>query len=215
MVQNVRSPPRQYKLRTMNLFNRLNQGLTMLLPQHIHRVFADATCLYTKADVELAFDRMAEAISQQLANSNPIFLCVVVGGIVPLGNLLPRLDFPLEVDYIHATRYSGDTQGKELQWRATPKLNLADRTVVVVDDILDGGITLKGIIDYCYERQASQVYSAVLVDKRDARLPQGLRTADFIGLEVDNYYVFGYGMDYKGYLRNASGIYAVSAEHER
>ena len=184
------------------------------LPHHIHEVLAKATCLHTKAQVEAALDRMAEDINRRLANTNPVFLCVVLGGIVPLGNLLPRLNFPLEIDYVHASRYHNDITGKNLVWKGRPTIPLQNRTVIVVDDILDGGLTLGEILNYCTEQQARQIYSAVLVDKISARLPGGLPHADFTGLTVDNHYVFGYGMDYKGYLRNAPGIYQVAAEHE-
>ncbi len=186
----------------------------MILPEHIRDVFAKATCLYSKSEVEAALDRMAGEISHVLAQANPIFLCVVVGGIIPLGNLLPRLDFPLEVDYVHATRYRGDTKGKNLLWKVKPTCKMKGRTIVVVDDILDAGITLGAVIQYCKDQGASTVYSAVLVDKCHARLPDGHQRADFSGLEVENHYVFGYGMDYKGYLRNAPGIYMVAPEHE-
>lgn len=188
---------------------------THALPAYIHDVLAKAVCLYSKQEVEVAFDNLANLINRKLMHTNPIFLCVVVGGIVPLGNLLPRLDFPLEVDYIHATRYNNTTMGKELKFKVKPECSMKNRTVIVVDDILDGGITLKGILDYCHTQGAKSVYSAVLVDKRGARLPGGLEKADFCGLEVENHYVFGYGMDYKGYLRNASGIYMVAPEHEK
>lgn len=189
-------------------------GAIMILPEHIREVFAKSTCLYFKAEVEAALDMMAIEISSVLSSSNPIFLCVLVGGIVPLGNLLPRLDFPLEVDYIHATRYRGNTKSKNLEWKVKPTCNMKDRIVVIVDDILDGGITLCTISNLCKERGAQSVYSAVLVDKYDARFPGGPASADFSGLKVGNHYVFGYGMDYKGYLRNAPGIYKVAPEHE-
>lgn len=184
------------------------------IPNYIHEVMAKATCLHTKAQVETALDKMAEQINEKLASTNPVFLCVVLGGIVPLGNLLPRLNFPLEIDYIHVSRYHNDLTGKQLVWKGRPAIPLKNRTVIVVDDILDGGLTLKGILDYCTEQQAKQIYSAVLVDKKEARLPGGLTKTDFTGLFVDNHYVFGYGMDYKGYLRNAPGIYRVAPEHE-
>lgn len=184
------------------------------LPEHIRDVFSKATCLHSKAEIDSALDHMATAISYRLAHTNPVFLCVVVGGIVALGNLLPRLDFPLEVDYVHATRYNNSTRGSELVWKSYPDVDLTNRTVVIVDDILDGGITLNEILKYCQENGAKEVYSAVLVDKASARLPSGLPTADFCGLTVENHYVFGFGMDYKGYLRNAPGIYVVAPEHE-
>jgi len=191
-----------------------NQPLSDPFPNHIREVFFKAKCLYAKADVERAFDQIAVGINEKLANSNPIFLCVVVGGIVPLGNLLPRLDFPLEVDYIHATRYEEGLEGREVKWVAKPRCSLKNRTVVLVDDILDRGVTLAEIIHYCESQSPEKVYSTVLVDKQNARLPEGLQQADFCGLTVENHYVFGYGMDYKGYLRNAPGIYMVAAEHD-
>jgi hypoxanthine phosphoribosyltransferase len=187
---------------------------TQILPEHIREVFSKATCLYSKAEVDSALDHLSTSISYSLSHSNPIFLCVVVGGIVALGNLLPRLDFPLEVDYVHATRYQNSTRGHNLEWRVHPDIDLKNRTIVVVDDILDGGITLDSIVNYCNQSGAQKVYTAVLVDKHNARDPKGLQRADFCGLRVDNHYVFGYGMDYKGYLRNAPGIYMVSPEHE-
>jgi hypoxanthine phosphoribosyltransferase len=185
-----------------------------ILPNDIRQVFSTATCIYSKTQVEKAFDQMAAEISSELSESNPIFLCVVIGGIVPLGSLLPRLDFPLEVDYVHATRYRNTTSGKDVQWLAKPRATMKDRTVIIVDDILDGGVTLAEIIRYCEEQGAQKVYSAVLADKTEARLPEGLKKADFCGLSIENHYVFGYGMDYKGYLRNAPGIYMVSPEYE-
>lgn len=181
---------------------------------YIHEVFAKATCLHSRTEVDAALDRMASQIHHRLAEENPIFLCVVIGGIVTLGNLLLRLDFPLEVDYVHATRYQGKIHGKDLEWKAKPACSMKGRTIVIVDDILDGGVTLSEIEKYCRKEEAASVYTAVLVDKVNARLPGGHEKADFCGLQVDNHYVFGYGMDYKGYLRNAPGIYRVAPEHE-
>lgn len=186
----------------------------MTLPEHIRAVSARSTILFTKEEVNKALDEMAVAIHKRFANSDPLFLCVVVGGIVPMGNLLLRLDFPLEVDYIHATRYRGDTSGGEIFWKMTPSTTLKDRTVVVVDDILDGGKTLAAIIEYCRAEKAKDVYSVVLVDKQKPREPGGLQTADISGLKVEDRYVYGFGMDYKNYLRNAHGVYAVAPEDE-
>jgi len=184
------------------------------IPVDVRKVFDKATCLFSRQEVEAALDRMAHEMSQDLADANPILLCVVVGGMIPLGNLLPRLDFPLQVDYVHATRYKGDIHGTELIWKVEPTMSLADRTVVVVDDILDSGLTMQAVIDYCKKQNAKAIYSAALVDKNNARKAGGLQACDYTGLYVENRYVFGYGLDYKNYLRNAPGIYAVAAEHE-
>jgi len=186
----------------------------MNIPQHIQTVFETSTCIYSNEEVDEAITRMAVEMNEQFIGTNPLFLCVMVGGLVLTGNLLPKLDFPLELDYVHATRYRGGTTGGDIDWKARPKTEMKDRTVIIVDDILDGGITLSAIIDYCKAQNASQVLSAVLVDKQDVRLPGGVPKADFTGLEVEDRYVFGYGMDYKEYLRNAPGIYMVAPEFE-
>ena len=182
----------------------------MQIPKHIQQVYENATCLFTREQVEASLDQLADDISDKLRDSNPVIMCVMIGGLVPLGNLLPRLDFPLEVDYIHATRYDSGIEGKALTWRYEPKRLVENRTVLVVDDILDGGLTLNAVLDFCRLRNANAVYSCVLVDKKRPREAGGLEKADFTGLHVDNRYVFGYGMDYQEYLRNAPGIFAVA-----
>lgn len=183
-------------------------------PKHIEEITASADCLYTKKEVEAALDALAFSLNQRLTGKQPIFLCVMVGGIIPIGNLLPRLNFPLELDYVHATRYRGKTVGGELHWIAKHRLSLKDRTVVVVDDILDTGLTLKAVLDVCRAEGAKEVFSVVLIDRPDARKPEGEPTADFIGLSIANRYVYGYGLDYKEYLRNMPGIYAIKQEFE-
>jgi len=186
----------------------------MSIPAKIKEVYEKSTCLFTTNEVEAALDRMAINIHEELQDKNPIVLCVMIGGMVPMGNLLPRLDFPMEVDYVHATRYRGDISGGELHWKVKPSAPLADRTVLVVDDILDGGVTLAAILEFVKGQGAKEVYSAVLVDKHHKRVENGLANADFVGLEVDDHYIFGYGMDYNEYLRNAPGIFVVAPEHE-
>jgi len=171
------------------------------------KVYNEAECLFTAGQVQAAMDVMAQDITRAVGGRDPLILCVMTGGIIPVGQLLPRLNFPLQLDYIHATRYAGQTQGGELRWIAKPRASLRGRVVVVVDDILDEGITLAAIVQNCKDEGASEVYSAALVNKRHER-KNDFRT-DFVGLEVDDRYVFGFGMDYKGYLRNADGIFAV------
>lgn len=173
------------------------------------RVYDTADCLYNREQVEAALDRVAAQMNEKFADQNPIFLCIMVGGIIPIGNLLPRLSFPLELDYVHATRYKGNTVGGELEWRAKHRLNLKDRTVIVMDDILDTGETLKAVMDVCKNEGAKEVYSVVLVGRKEPRTDV---KADFVALTVGDRYVFGYGLDYKEHLRNVPGIYAVAEE---
>jgi len=184
----------------------------MSIPELIQGVYQRSTRLFTTKEVEAALDNMAVEIHQALSHKNPVIIGVMIGGMVPMGNLLPRLDFPLEVDYVHATRYQGELSGGTITWKVKPRVNLTGRTVLIVDDILDGGVTLSAIIDEIKIMGAAEVYTAVLVDKHHKRLSNGLKNADFVGLQVDDHYIFGYGMDYKEYLRNAPGIFVVSPE---
>ena len=176
--------------------------------EEISQILSSADLLYSDSDIESAIARMALQISEDLRETNPVFLCVMNGGIVISGKLLTRLNFPLTLDAINASRYNNKISGEEIEWIQKPKTNLKDRTVLIVDDILDEGLTLKAIINYCKKQGASSIYTAVLVNKiLDQQKPI---VADFVGLEVENHYLFGFGMDYKGYLRNADGIYACN-----
>jgi hypoxanthine phosphoribosyltransferase len=174
---------------------------------------AGAECLISPAQIDLAYEKMAVQISDRLGECNPLFLVVLTGGMVPAGKLLSRLDFPLMLDYIHATRYQGKTQGGKLEIRVQPVHSLKDRVVVIVDDILDEGDTLAGVIDFCRERQAREIYSAVLVDKQHDRRLAGVK-ADFFGVEIPDRYVFGEGMDYQEYFRNLNGIFALRPDSQ-
>lgn len=177
----------------------------------ITAVAGRATRIHSREEVEVALDRMAREITAQLAGSNPVLLCVMNGGLVVTGLLAVRLQFPLQLDYMHLSRYRGATSGGEIEYRTLPSLDLRGRAVLVIDDILDEGHTLAEVLRYCREQDAEQVLSAVLVDKQRYRSETAV-AADFTGLRVPDRYVYGYGMDYKGYLRNADGIYAVADE---
>lgn len=178
--------------------------------KEIQHVQATADLLYSERQVEAALDKMASAINDLLAGSNPLVLCVMNGGIVVAGKLLTRLAFPLNMDAINASRYQNQTSGGTIEWVLKPGTPLKDRAILIIDDILDEGITLAAIKEYCLEQGATAVYCAVMVDKLlDHEKPI---QADFIGLQIENRYLFGYGMDYKGYLRNAAGIYACNGD---
>ena len=176
----------------------------------IKQIESSADLLYSETEVEAALDKMADNINLLLADRNPLVLCVMNGGVVVTGKLMTRLNFPLTLDAINASRYRNQTSGGEIQWLLKPKTSLKNRTILLVDDILDQGLTLEALYEYCREQGASSIYSAVLIDKKlDHKKPI---IVDFIGLETEDRYLFGYGMDYKGYLRNAAGIFACKEE---
>ncbi|MFN4264093.1 MAG: hypoxanthine-guanine phosphoribosyltransferase [Thioalkalivibrionaceae bacterium] len=180
-----------------------------MTPEEARAALRDADCLYSREMVEAAIDRLAEKTTPLLADRNPLVVGVMTGCVVLLGGLLTRWSFPLQVDYLHATRYRGATVGGDhLHWLARPQTPLRGRAVVIVDDILDGGQTLAGVVDYCREQGAESVMSVVLVNKANPTRDPAVK-ADHWALEAPDRYLFGYGMDAEDYLRNAPGIFAI------
>lgn len=171
-------------------------------------VLRQAELICTPEQIETALNHMAAAITAQLENRDPLILIVMNGAFMPAAQLLARLNFPLRVGYLHATRYRGATHGGNIDWIAAPRPSVAGQTVLVVDDIFDEGDTLKAILAEVYQQGATAVYSAALVNKRHDRKVADLNV-DFIGLDVPDRYVFGCGMDYQEYWRNLPAIYAA------
>lgn len=175
------------------------------------QVRREADCLYTPEEVYRAVARMAAAMTQRVGGLNPLLLVTMTGGMVPTSLLLPHLEFPLQVDYIHLTRYGTATAGGELTWIKPPPAMIVDRLVVIVDDLLDHGLTLKAAKEECLRAGARAVLTAVLVVKDIPNRP-GLAQTDFFGLTTPDRYLFGFGMDYKTYWRNGGGIFAVRGQ---
>ena len=170
-------------------------------------LLADAELVHSVATIQTALDEVAARIRMQLAERNPLVLCVMTGGVVFCGQLLPKLDFPLDFDYLHATRYGPETQGGKISWRSAPWIPVKDRTVLVVDDILDEGVTLAAVKESLKRLGAAEVLLAVFADKLNGKSKPV--SADFVGLTVPDRFVFGYGMDIHGAWRNLPAIYAV------
>jgi hypoxanthine phosphoribosyltransferase len=175
--------------------------------QEARRLLEESEVLFTPEQVTQAVDGIAARISERLSESFPMVLSVMGGAAVFTGQLLPRLAFPLEFGAIEVTRYNNDIQGREITWRLAPRDNVRDRTVLVVDDILDEGITLAAIRLRLTEMGAREVLSAVFADKQIGR-PRPIE-ADFVGVKVPDRYVFGYGMDAYGLWRNLPAIHAL------
>jgi hypoxanthine phosphoribosyltransferase len=178
----------------------------------IDDTLTNAQCLFAAEQVEAALARMATEITGRLSNTHPVVLCVMNGGLIVTGRLLPKLPFPLVAGYLHATRYGHALCGGHLDWRVRPTEDLRGRTVLLVDDILDEGATLAAIIDYCRAEGAKEVLTAVLVNKEHERKTSPGMVADFVGLNAPDRFLIGCGMDYKGYWRNAPGIFALDEE---
>lgn len=175
--------------------------------QQARTLLAEAELIHSAEAVQQALAAVAGAITEQLAGKHPLVLCVMTGGVIFCGQLLPKLDFPVDFDYLHATRYGPETQGGKLSWRTAPWTSVKDRVVLVVDDILDEGITLAAVKDSLKRLGAKEVLTAVFADKLNGK--EKPIAADFTALNVPDRFVFGFGMDVNGAWRNLPAIYAM------
>ncbi len=176
-------------------------------PREAQKILDEADLLCSAEESALAVRRVAGEITTRLAAANPLVLAVMGGAVVFAGQLLPQLIFPLDFDYLHVSRYGDVTSGGQLTWIVEPRSAVAGRVVLVVDDILDEGVTLAEVVRRLLAQGASEVLSAVFADKDIGRAKP--IAADFVGLRLPNRYVFGYGMDVRGAWRNLPAVYAV------
>ena len=170
-------------------------------------ILQTAELIHSAAAVDAAIARVAAEISAQLKDRYPLVLSVMGGAVVFTGRVLPLLNFPLDFDYIHASRYGAATSGGQVEWTVEPKGNVSGRVVLVLDDILDIGDTMLAIRERVLGLGAQAFYCAVLTDKTKA-MAKPIR-ADFVGLPLPDRYVFGCGMDAYGAWRNLPAIYAL------
>ncbi|RDS80420.1 hypoxanthine-guanine phosphoribosyltransferase [Dyella monticola] len=164
--------------------------------------------LVTRETLDAVIADIGRAIDAALDGERAVFLTVMNGALMFGGQLALSIRTDLEFDYVHATRYRGATTGNDLRWLREPVVSLTNRTVLLVDDILDEGHTLKAVRDDCLRRGARRVLIATLCRKVHDRCVQGIQS-DFNGVDLPDRYVFGYGMDYYEQGRNLPAIYAL------
>jgi hypoxanthine phosphoribosyltransferase len=171
------------------------------------QILESAELIHSAAAVDAAIERVAAEITAKLKDQYPLVLSVMGGAVVFAGRILPLLSFPLDFDYIHASRYGTATSGGGVEWKVEPKGNVVGRVVLVLDDILDIGYTMLAIRERVLGQGAKAFYSAVLTDKKKASAKP--ISADFVGLSLPDRFVFGCGMDVHGSWRNLPAIYAL------
>lgn len=169
---------------------------------------AEPVC--TAEEARAALERLAAEITSRLGTEFPMVLAIMGGAVVFTGQLLPLLAFPLEFRAIEVTRYADSTAGGDIVWRLAPREDVRGRTVLVLDDILDEGVTLAAVRAKLLAMGALQVLTAVFADKDTGRAKP--IAADFVGVRVPDRYVFGFGMDAFGLWRNLPAVYALGGE---
>jgi hypoxanthine phosphoribosyltransferase len=179
----------------------------MLSAAEAQEVLSNADLLFSAEEVDRAVRKVARELNAAYAGKHPLVLSVMGGAVVFTGQILPLLTFPLDFDILQVTRYGEHTSGKALDWRVEPRANIRGRDVLVLDDILDEGITLAAICDLILSQGAASCKAAVFSDKAIGK-PKPVK-ADYVGLVLPDRFVFGFGMDVKGAWRNLPAIYAV------
>jgi len=172
------------------------------------QVHHDAELLFDEGTVEQAIADLARRVQDECGGDFPLVLCVMNGGLYLTGQLLRHWDFPLTLDYVHATRYRLATLGKDVLWKAYPQNQIRDRNVIIVDDIFDQGYTLEEVRAYCGKHGARKIHSVFLIRKSHDRKKAEV-SPEFVGLECGDCYVYGAGMDLNGHFRYLSSIYAL------
>lgn len=179
----------------------------MLTDPQARDILQQSELIFSAEEVHAAVVRIAREINEALAGKHPLVLSVMGGAVVFTGHLLPMLTFPLDFDYVHVSRYGSNKQGGALHWKVEPRENVRGKIVLVLDDVLDEGETLAAIRRRVMDMGAAGFYCAVFADKMNG-LDKPIR-ADFVGMELPNRFVFGFGMDIHGAWRNLPAIYAV------
>ena len=174
-------------------------------------IFKNSVLIADKQEVEAAVEILAEAVNAYYEDREIILLIVMTGAVMPAAWLASKLKMPIQMDFVHATRYAGQTEGGEIEFRVPPRLNLEGHDVLIIDDIYDIGLTLQMIEGYCESRGARSVNSAVLVRKIHDRETTG-KLPEFIGMEVEDKYIFGCGMDVYEHWRHLDEIRALESD---
>jgi hypoxanthine phosphoribosyltransferase len=186
----------------------MSPSLSTQAPPSLADALLRSEVLFERTELDTVIADLGRAIDATLDGERAVFLTVMNGALMFGGQLALAIRTDLEFDYVHATRYRGATAGSDLHWLREPVASLQGRTVLLVDDILDEGHTLKAVRDDCLRRGASRVLVATLCRKLHDRCVDGIRS-DFNGVELPDRYVFGYGMDYYEQGRNLPAIYAL------
>lgn len=183
--------------------------MSKITSKELQQVKESSDLIFSASQIKAAVERMGLELEVKIKDKDAILICVMNGGITLTSDLSRSMDCIVRFDYLQVARYRDKTVGGSLHWLKEPQLSLEGQTVVLVDDIYDEGYTMEELVSYCEKHGAKEVITAVLLYKQKSS-PQVGNKPDIYGLEVTDRYVYGYGMDYKGYLRNVPAIFALS-----
>jgi len=169
--------------------------------------------LLTRQEIEAAVSRLATEITRDYHDKHPLLIGVLKGSFMFMADLIRRLDFPLEVEFIGLSSYGrgSQTSGKI---RVVQGLRSAvkDRNILVIEDIIDTGLTVAFLLDYLQKKKPASLKLCVLTDKPSRR--QVPVTIDYLGFTVPNKFIVGYGLDWDEKFRNLPDICFLEGEEQ-
>jgi hypoxanthine phosphoribosyltransferase len=159
------------------------------------------------SQIEEAVNNIASRINSDLAGKNPLFLIVLNGAFMFAADLLKKITFPCQISFVKLSSYIGTSTTSAVRELIGLDEVLSGRTVVIVEDIIDTGITMGVTIEKLKKLEATEVYIATLLFKPNAfRMNYEI---DYIGMEIPNDFIVGYGLDYDQHGRNYPDIYKI------
>ena len=170
-----------------------------------------AKILFTKEEIAEKVKSLAKRIQSAYEGKNPLILCILKGSLVFTADLIRELDFPCQIDFMQVSSYGNgsETTGK-LKIKKDTDSDICGRDVIIVEDILDTGVTLSNLIPALYDRGANSVEICVLLNKPERRTVEV--KAAYIGFDIENEFVIGYGLDYDEKYRNLPYIGVLKRE---
>jgi hypoxanthine phosphoribosyltransferase len=174
-------------------------------------VDAAASLVYSAAEIDAIVERMATEIAADLAAQNPIVIPILIGGAFTAVRLTAHFEFPYDVDSVRVARFGPGRFGGKLHWYAKPCLDLNGRDVLIIDDVLERGYTLRAVEHELRRMNAASIRTAVLFRKQlDPALERP--AVDYVGADAPDRYLFGCGMDLDGRWRGLPALYAIDEE---
>lgn len=157
--------------------------------------------LFDREDIHRACQRLGGQITRDYAGKRPLILGVLKGAVMFMVDLIKEIDTLTEVDFLDVSSYHGGVSSTgTVILNHEPTIPLANRHVIIVEDIVDSGISLGFLLDYLTRHQVASAKVCTLLDKPAGR--QVAAKADYVGFNVPNEFVVGYGLDYQELYRN-------------
>jgi len=168
------------------------------------------TLLFTGDEIAATVRRLASEIRRDYQDKHPILIGVLKGSFMFMADLIRLLDFPLEVEFIRLSSYGGGKSPGRIKLLQGVQARIKDRYVLVIEDIIDTGLTTAFVLDYLKQKSPASLRLCTLTDK-PARRKVTVRI-DYLGLTVPNKFIVGYGIDWNERFRYLPGIYAIEED---